>query len=170
LMAPIHNRMPVILPPEWEAHQLTLMSWPCRPETYVAADRGCGPESYAQAQPQQGAVANAVVEFEPVSAPLRVVHGGSLVRRRALHGWRREAFGEDALRLKRGELALVLDGARVRVVEVNRPNRADPLNRQGHSPRHRHSRRCRRGLRHRQGQRASRPARVIRWPGSRCWI
>src|SRR5471030_1615480 len=38
----------------------------------------------------------------------------------AVHGWRREAFGEDALRLKRGELALVLDGARVRVVEVRR--------------------------------------------------
>lgn len=38
----------------------------------------------------------------------------------ALNGWRREAFGEDALRLKRGELALVLDGTRVRVVEVRR--------------------------------------------------
>ena len=38
----------------------------------------------------------------------------------ALKGWRREAFGEDALRLKRGELALVLDGSRVRVVEVRR--------------------------------------------------
>jgi ribonuclease D len=38
----------------------------------------------------------------------------------ALQGWRRQAFGEDALRLKRGELALVLDGARVRVVEVRR--------------------------------------------------
>ena len=34
----------------------------------------------------------------------------------ALTGWRREVFGEDALRLKRGELALVLDGARVKVV------------------------------------------------------
>ena len=42
------------------------MSWPCRPETYVAADRDFGPESYAQAQVQQAAVANAVVEFEPV--------------------------------------------------------------------------------------------------------
>jgi ribonuclease D len=42
----------------------------------------------------------------------------------ALHGWRREAFGEDALRLKRGEIALVLDGARVRVVEVRRQPRA----------------------------------------------
>jgi ribonuclease D len=41
----------------------------------------------------------------------------------ALHGWRREAFGEDALRLKRGELALVLDGTRVRVVEVRRAPR-----------------------------------------------
>ena len=38
----------------------------------------------------------------------------------ALDGWRRKAFGEDALKLKRGELALVLDGARVRVVEVRR--------------------------------------------------
>jgi ribonuclease D len=38
----------------------------------------------------------------------------------ALTGWRREAFGEDALKLKRGELALVLDGTRVRVVEVRR--------------------------------------------------
>jgi ribonuclease D len=38
----------------------------------------------------------------------------------ALRGWRREAFGADALKLKRGELALVLDGARVRVVEVRR--------------------------------------------------
>jgi ribonuclease D len=42
----------------------------------------------------------------------------------ALQGWRREAFGEDALRLKRGELALVLDGTRVRVVEVRRAPRA----------------------------------------------
>jgi ribonuclease D len=36
----------------------------------------------------------------------------------ALKGWRRELFGADALRLKRGELALLLDGARVKVVEV----------------------------------------------------
>ena len=42
----------------------------------------------------------------------------------ALSGWRREAFGEDALKLKRGELALVLDGARVRVVEVRRAPKA----------------------------------------------
>ena len=42
----------------------------------------------------------------------------------ALRGWRREAFGEDALRLKRGELALVLDGTRVRVVPVRRAAKA----------------------------------------------
>ena len=42
----------------------------------------------------------------------------------ALHGWRLAAFGTDALKLKRGELALVLDGARVRVVEVRRAPRA----------------------------------------------
>jgi ribonuclease D len=42
-----------------------------------------------------------------------------------LKGWRREAFGEDALKLKRGELALVLDGARVRVVPVRRAAKVD---------------------------------------------
>ena len=42
----------------------------------------------------------------------------------ALTGWRRDAFGADALKLKRGELALVLDGARVRVVEVRRVPKA----------------------------------------------
>jgi ribonuclease D len=35
----------------------------------------------------------------------------------ALQGWRRELFGEAALKLKRGELALVLDRGRVAVVE-----------------------------------------------------
>jgi ribonuclease D len=35
----------------------------------------------------------------------------------ALKGWRREAFGEDALRLKRGELSLTLDGKRA-IIEV----------------------------------------------------
>ena len=34
----------------------------------------------------------------------------------ALKGWRRQLFGEDALRLKRGELALTLSGGEVMVV------------------------------------------------------
>ena len=42
----------------------------------------------------------------------------------ALHGWRRDAFGADALKIKRGELALVLDGGKVRVVEVRRAPKA----------------------------------------------
>ena len=44
----------------------------------------------------------------------------------ALSGWRREAFGADALRLKHGELALVLDGARVRGVWVRRAPGSPP--------------------------------------------
>ncbi|MBU2125979.1 MAG: ribonuclease D [Alphaproteobacteria bacterium] len=36
----------------------------------------------------------------------------------ALKGWRRQLFGDDALKLKRGEIALVLNGARVEVVEI----------------------------------------------------
>jgi ribonuclease D len=34
----------------------------------------------------------------------------------ALHGWRREIFGEDALRLKRGEIALAVRGGQVRII------------------------------------------------------
>ncbi len=36
----------------------------------------------------------------------------------ALHGWRLEVFGRDALRLKRGEIALSADGATVKVVPL----------------------------------------------------
>jgi ribonuclease D len=37
---------------------------------------------------------------------------------RALTGWRRDIFGEDALRLKRGEIALTADGAKIKVIEI----------------------------------------------------
>jgi len=37
---------------------------------------------------------------------------------RALHGWRRDVFGTDALRLKHGELALAASGRKVRLIEV----------------------------------------------------
>ncbi len=36
----------------------------------------------------------------------------------ALHGWRREVFGEDALALKHGRLALAVEGRKVRLVPV----------------------------------------------------
>ena len=51
-------------------------------------------------------------------ADLEKIAGDDSAKVAALQGWRRELFGEDALRLKRGELALVLDGARVQVVEI----------------------------------------------------
>ena len=41
----------------------------------------------------------------------------------ALRGWRRQLFGEDALRLKRGELALTLKGGEVMAI----PAGAAPL-------------------------------------------
>lgn len=40
----------------------------------------------------------------------------------ALQGWRRQLFGEDALRLKRGELALTLVDGEVRAVAASRPS------------------------------------------------
>ena len=36
----------------------------------------------------------------------------------ALKGWRAEAFGDDALRLCRGEIALTAKGSEVRVVKL----------------------------------------------------
>lgn len=36
----------------------------------------------------------------------------------AMHGWRRELFGEDALRLKRGEIALAAQGHKIKLVEL----------------------------------------------------
>lgn len=39
----------------------------------------------------------------------------------ALSGWRRKIFGEDALALKRGELALAADGNRIRLVQLDGP-------------------------------------------------
>ena len=37
---------------------------------------------------------------------------------RALGGWRREVFGEDALRLRRGELALAIEGKKLKPVPI----------------------------------------------------
>src|SRR5690606_32813243 len=36
----------------------------------------------------------------------------------ALHGWRRELFGEDALALKHGRISLAIENGRVKVVPV----------------------------------------------------
>jgi ribonuclease D len=57
-------------------------------------------------------------------ADLEKIAGDDEAATPALQGWRREAFGEDALKLKRGEIALVLDGGRVRAVEVRRAPKA----------------------------------------------
>jgi len=52
------------------------------------------------------------------SAELEAIAAGDDDDVPALHGWRREVFGEDALRLKRGEIALSANGARVRIVKL----------------------------------------------------
>lgn len=37
---------------------------------------------------------------------------------RTLRGWRREVFGEDAIRLKKGQIALTADGSQVKVIDT----------------------------------------------------
>ena len=53
-------------------------------------------------------------------ADLEKIAGDDEADTPALQGWRLDAFGADALKLKRGEIALVFDGGRVRAVEVRR--------------------------------------------------
>ncbi len=52
------------------------------------------------------------------SAHLEAIAAGDHDDIPALHGWRREVFGGDALRLRRGEIALSANGARVRIIEI----------------------------------------------------
>ena len=67
----------------------------------------------------------------------------------ALQGWRRALFGEDALRLKHGELALAATGTRVRLVPVNADGEAEvpplPSGGNGQGPGRSRRRRRRRG-------------------------
>ena len=97
------------------------------------------PERPRQPQPAQGA--SAIVELLKVLLKARAEEAGVASKliatvadlekiavddradTPALQGWRLDAFGADALRVKRGELALVLDGGRVRAVEVRRAPR-----------------------------------------------
>jgi len=36
----------------------------------------------------------------------------------ALHGWRRDVYGEAALALKRGDIALGVDGRRIKLIAL----------------------------------------------------
>ena len=118
------------------------------PELVAAVrDALASPEASAPAQPKAPSVqppqsAGAVVELLKVLLKARSEEAGVASKliatmsdlekiaiddradTPALTGWRYDAFGADALKLKRGELALVLDGARVRVVEVRRAPKA----------------------------------------------
>lgn len=47
-----------------------------------------------------------------------IVSGGDTA---ALTGWRRAVFGEDALRLKNGEIGIAFDGKRLRAIDCERP-------------------------------------------------
>ena len=62
-------------------------------------------EGVAQRLIASGADLDAIASSDEVDLP-------------AMHGWRLEVFGRDALRLKRGEIALAADGAAVKVVPL----------------------------------------------------
>jgi ribonuclease D len=87
------------------------------------------------AQPAEGSNAAAellkvllrlVAEDEGVAAKVlatsddidRIASGGESADVAALHGWRREVFGEKALRLVRGEIALKFDKRKITVFDV----------------------------------------------------
>ena len=59
------------------------------------------------------------------SADLERIATGDYADVPALHGWRREIFGEDALALKAGKLALSIEGGRLRVDRLDIIEAAD---------------------------------------------
>ncbi len=69
------------MPPEWEPHQLTLMAWPCRAETFSGPDFRHRPGAFEAAKEQLAGVANAVVEFEPVLMLVRPEQFGEARRK-----------------------------------------------------------------------------------------
>ena len=52
------------------------------------------------------------------TADLEAIAADDRAQVAALHGWRHEIFGKDALALKHGELALAIEGSKVRLVPV----------------------------------------------------
>lgn len=93
-----------------------------QPRVSEAASRKSGAESLAdllrvllKAKAETSDVAQRLVAS---SADLDAIAAEDSPDVPALRGWRFELFGRDAMRLKRGEIALSADGARVRVVEV----------------------------------------------------
>ncbi len=77
-----------------------------------------------KARSEEAGVASRLIA---TAADLERIANDDLAEVPALTGWRLDAFGADALRLKRGDLALVLDGVRVRVVPVKRTAPSPPL-------------------------------------------
>ena len=95
------------------------------PRVEEASSRRPGSESLAdllrvllKAQAEAAGVAQRLVAS---GADLDAIAGEDAPDVPALRGWRYDLFGRDALRLKRGEIALSADGARVRVVDLAPP-------------------------------------------------
>lgn len=98
----------------------TLAVEPRRPHRHAQAPTGAAVELLKvllKARSEDAGVASRLIA---TVADLEKIASDDDADTPALHGWRREAFGDDALRVKRGELGLVLDAGKVRVVEVRR--------------------------------------------------
>ena len=50
----------------------------------------------------------------------RIAAEGETANVAALHGWRREVFGNEALRLVRGEIAITFERRKIRIFDVQR--------------------------------------------------
>jgi len=55
------------------------------------------------------------------SEDLEIIAADDKAEVRALHGWRAEIFGKDALDLKHGRLALTAEGKRIKLVRTGPP-------------------------------------------------
>ncbi len=90
-----------------------------RPEPRVELPRDIGPvvELLKVVLKLQCDAHNVASKLVATSADLELIAADDNAAVPALKGWRREVFGEAALKLKRGELALALEGKKLALIE-----------------------------------------------------
>lgn len=92
------------------------------PETVVEAPRGVGPlvellKVMLKLQCEDHGVAQKLVAN---TADLEQIAGDDDADVPALHGWRRQVFGEAALSLKHGRVALAAEGRRIKLIDLSK--------------------------------------------------
>ena len=101
-----------------QALALPEAEWPAPPpRVELPRDMGAVVELLKVLLKMQCDVHNVAAKLVASSADIELIAADDDAAVRALRGWRREVFGEAALKLKRGEVALGLEGKALKLIE-----------------------------------------------------